>query len=378
MRQIAIATVLIGVVSVLPSFARAGAPNYAIHEDYQSMRARGMGDAFTAVADDDFGMFYNPASLGRPHDTNVHLFLQAAADSNIDPFYNAIKNDGSDPQSIDNTLNQYYGDDMYVRPALGAIVTRKHWSLAILPMDFSNNFDLHHSVAASVYVNSTADSTVAYAYGNRARIPYTNQSIYWGFNLMFVHRAVYSDVIQSAQLAQNSNLFDLSRVNEGATVDGDFGLLYDLPVAPDAKFKPAFSLVVRDVADEGFFIPLRFFNKNASAPSPYERVMDLGSMVDLPHFWVFDPKVALDMRDIGDSEWTPLKGLHAGADFYWRMYHWWQGFWDVGINQGYWTAGFGAQMSVFRLELASWGEEIGTTSAPVESRRYGLELSLNF
>ena len=360
------------------TLAYAGAPDYAIHENYQSLRARGMGDAFDTIADDDFAMFYNPAALGRRHETNVHLFLQTSADSNVLPFYNDLKGAGSDPQSVDNVLNKYYGDDMYVRPTLGGIITRKHWSLAVLPVDFSNNFDLHHSVAASVYVNSTLDSTIAYAYGNEIHTKFLKNPLYWGFNLQFVHRAYYSDVIQSAQLATNNNLFDLSRMNEGATVDGDLGLLYKMQTSYDAKFKPSFSLVVRDIADEGFFIPLRFFNKNASAPPPYERVADAGSDVQLKRFWVFTPTVELDERDMGDSEWTPLKGLHLGADFSWQLYHWWKGFWNVGIDQGYWTAGFGASMSVFELELASWGEEIGTTSAPEESRRYGLELSLNF
>lgn len=362
--------------------AYANAPNYGIHENYQSLRALGMGDAFTAVADDDYAMFYNPAALAKHNGTDLRLFLRGAADQNVIPFYNNLKNAGSDPVQVTNVLNKYYGDDMYFRPTLGGIFVHRHWSLAILPLDFSNNFDLHSSIAGtpSVFVTSILDTTVAYAYGHSARMPFHLPGhLYWGYNLRLVHRASYSDVIQSTELAVNgSKLVDLSNVDEGATVDGDLGLLYDMAEPADAFFRPSFALVVRNVGSYGFVLPVKFFNKSASAPIPYQRVVDFGTKVGLKHFWVFHPKVALDLRDIGNSQWTPLKGLHVGAEFYWKMYNWWQGFWSAGVNQGYWTAGFGARMSVFELEIASWGEEEGTTSATEQSRRYAFEMSMNF
>ena len=44
----------------------------------------------------------------------------------------------------------------------------------------------------------------------------------------------------------------------------------------------------------------------------------------------------------------------------------------------YLTAGFGAKLGIFQLDLATWGEEAGTSSNPVESRRYMLEMSIDF
>mgnify|MGYP006277235059 CR=1 FL=1 len=93
---------------------------------------------------------------------------------------------------------------------------------------------------------------------------------------------------------------------------------------------------------------------------------------------MFDPHVAVDIRDVGHDNWTPMKGFHAGAELFWEMYNWWKGHWSAGINQGYWTAGFGARFAWFQLDLATYGEEVGTKDVPKESRRYMVEMALDF
>ena len=93
---------------------------------------------------------------------------------------------------------------------------------------------------------------------------------------------------------------------------------------------------------------------------------------------VFDPHFAVDERDMGDPNWSFRKGSHVGVELYWKMYNWWKGHWAAGLNQGYWTAGFGARMAWFQLDLATWGEEVGADSQPKEDRRYILELALDF
>ncbi|MCB0384245.1 MAG: hypothetical protein KDD43_02535, partial [Bdellovibrionales bacterium] len=59
----------------------APALDFSIHQPYISTRAMGMGNAFTAVADDHSAMFYNPAALARREDGNLHFFLRGALDS---------------------------------------------------------------------------------------------------------------------------------------------------------------------------------------------------------------------------------------------------------------------------------------------------------
>ena len=78
------------------------------------------------------------------------------------------------------------------------------------------------------------------------------------------------------------------------------------------------------------------------------------------------------------ENWNMKKGLHAGFEMGWKMFSWWNGTWSVGTNQGYLTAGVGAEMGFFRLDIVSWAEEAGTSSTPIESRRMMVEMSLDF
>ena len=73
-----------------------------------------------------------------------------------------------------------------------------------------------------------------------------------------------------------------------------------------------------------------------------------------------------------------MKGFHAGAEFYWTMFHWWKGHWSVGCNQGYLSLGVGAKLAWFQFDFATYGEEVGTPSVPLESRRYLAELAMDF
>jgi hypothetical protein len=338
-----------------------------------------MGNAYVAVVDDHSALFYNPAALAQRTDTQLRLFLRAGADADVIHFYNQIQGANNDPQKINNVIEQNEQDHLYFRaPTIGGVLVRPHWGLAIIPADFDVDFALHRTVAAGVFVNAYLDTTLAWGYGNFVKVPVLQNPIALGATVEFLHRAYYSDVIQSAQLATNQPLVSFANAEEGGTVDFAVGALYNVKVAPDAKFKSAFGMMVRNVIDDGFPIKMQYINPHASSPPRLQRRLDVGTKIGLPNFWVFDPKFALDIRDIGYSTWTPMKGLHAGAELYWKMYNWWKGHWSVGINQGYWTAGFGARMAIFQLDIASWGEEVGTTDAKHESRRYILEASLDF
>src|SRR5262249_45366426 len=148
--------------------------------------------------------------------------------------------------------------------------------------------------------------------------------------------------------------------NEGLTFDADFGTLWTPNTKERGWFRPTFAFVARNIVDYGFKQNFHFLDPHSGEPPKLERRFDFGTKLDLPVFWVFDPHFAFDIRDVGHRNWTWKKGYHVGAELYWKMYNWWKGHWAVGLNQGYWTAGFGARMAIFQIDLASYGEEVGT------------------
>ncbi len=68
---------------------------------------------------------------------------------------------------------------------------------------------------------------------------------------------------------------------------------------------PTFAIVGRNLVDYGFKQNFHFIDKNSGEPAKLQRGMDLGMKLDFHKVWVFEPKFAFDVRDIGHSSGTP-------------------------------------------------------------------------
>lgn len=373
--------ILISLFLFVSTHAFAGAPDYTIHQEYTSTRALGMGNAFIAVADDHSAMFYNPAALALRKDGEVHAFLRAGVDGDYQGVVDDIDQAGDDTSAVAAAIEKHYGEHLYARvPTLGAVWARPNWAIGFIPVDMSLDIGLHQFLGPSLAVTAYLDTTLAWAYAKTKKIK-GKHPIAWGVTLKALHRAYYSDVLNAGTLASDEEIFDVEKSAEGMTIDADIGIMYAPPVKGwmQKHFRPTVAAVIRNVGDYGFPIQFEVFNdKNPKEPPKLQRRLDVGAKFDLTKLWVFSPKLAVDIKDMGHSNWTFEKGLHAGFEAYWKMFNWWQGHWSVGINQTYWTAGFGAKLGWFQIDLASWGEEVGTSGAPRESRRYIAELSLDF
>lgn len=364
----------------------AGAPDYTIHQEYTSTRALGMGNAFTAVVDDHSALFYNPAALALRKDGQLRFFLRGGISDN----YTDVTGEIDDiPEGASKTadtaavIEKHYGEHLYSRiPTIGAAWVRPNWGIAFIPADLSIDVAINKQLGPSLGVNAYLDSTLAYGYAKKLKMKNPNNEVAIGVTIKALHRAYYSDVLSAAMVADGSEIFDIKKSAEGLTLDLDTGILWSPGFKKKTFFakvlKPTFSAVVRNVGDYGFPVQFGIINKDdPEKPPALQRRLDLGSRFSLPKFWVFDPKFAFDVRDIGHDNWTFVKGSHAGFELYWQMFKWWKGSWSVGLNQGYATAGFGARLAWFQLDVATWGEEVGTSDNPIESRRYIVEMSID-
>ncbi len=374
------------------SAASASKPlSFSIHQEYLSTRAMGMGNAFTAIADDHSVLFYNPAALARRDRGNMHFFIRGGVDSGLLDFISEVgeASDGGGTESekinrITELIESKYGSHFGNRLAtLGGFWVRPNWGMAFIPMDLSLDLGIDQQVGPMINAIAYADSTFAYGYGQNVDWLGANHPLSVGVTAKAVHRVYIGEAVSVANLAGGGDVFDDDLAKEGMTFDADIGLMYSPPIPESGMFsflkhmKPTFAVVIRNALDYGFPINLGLLD-GSGEPPPLQRRLDLGSAYQLPQVWVFDPHLALDLRDIGHENWSFGKGLHVGAEFYWTMFNWWKGHWSAGFNQGYWSAGVGARMAVFQFDLATWGEEVGTSSVPRESRRFMLELSLDF
>lgn len=360
--------------------------NYGIHQDYVSTRALGMGNAFTAMADDYHTLFYNPAGLARVKRAQINMFIKPGISSSFLKLQKDMETAGTtgteaeQASAVTNLIGENYGESYYGRVSLGAAWVRPRWGIAIIPLDLEIGMSIHQQIGPFLNIEAYQDTVIAYGYGRELKWS-SRDSWYGGATVKGIYRGYVGKKLSAIDMATSQEFFREEDAQEGFTADLDIGLIYE-PKRETGFFstvKPSFAFVGRNLLDLGFKQNYHLLNENSTEPPKLQRRFDLGSKWELPEFWkIFTVRALFDVRDMGHERWNYMKGLHLGAEFEWLIANWWRGAWRVGLNQGYMTAGFTGKLAIFQLDLATWGEEIGTIDAKQENRRYQLSASLDF
>ncbi|MCC6278053.1 MAG: UPF0164 family protein [Oligoflexia bacterium] len=365
-------------------FETAQADNsFYMHQQVLSTRVQGMGGAFTALADDYNALYFNPAGLARLKEGELNFYLTGLYTPSVFDLISDIQGTGSDPVALQNKLQKYFGSHYGVRATLGGTWARPGWAIGFHPIDLTIEADVSGSAGATVGVQAFQDSTIQYG---MAWNFLDNDALSVGVAPKAVYRANYEDSLTALDFVTSSQLFRPTDAQEGLALDLDFGALYTVQVPEEGwlswlKYaKPTFAFVVRNIVDAGFKTNFKLYSKESSPVtySKLERRFDVGSRFDLPEFWVFKPRLMIDGRDMGSRYASLRKCLHVGAELAWEAFSWLRGAYRMGLSQGYLTAGLTAELTVFRLDFATYSEEIGTASSTKESRRYMLTLGLDF
>lgn len=351
--------------------------NYAIHQSYVTPRSLGLGGAMTAMADDYSAVLFNPAFLAKLESPEINLAINASYSPNFISLTDDLDEASgktNEVQAITDALDSYYGENFQSRFGLSAVWARSGWGMAIIPIDLTINLGVNQNVAPSLNVEGFQDTAFVFAYAKQ--VPQV-EGLSLGANVKAIYRGYVGKTLTPFDLA-DPEYFKKEDAQEGLTVDFDIGSVYEPKWWKWQLMVPTFALVVRNAIDYGFVQNLNLLNEDSTEPPKLGRVFDLGSAWQLPKFWVFNPRLAFDIRDIGHQYWTFKKGLHLGAELGWEAFSWLQGAYRFGLNQGYLTAGISAQFTMFRLDIATWGEEVGTSNKEQEDRRYALTMALDF
>lgn len=350
-----------------------------IRRGYEGTRANGMGGAFTAVADDNTAIFYNPAGMSQLEKGESNWFIKLDADPEIQDFYDEIDaaTDSNDEvQAIADVIEKNYGNHFSVRaPSLGFLWARPSWGLAVIPVDLSIDMSLHQSVGPAVHLKAIQDTTIAFAKNWKIPKWHKSGSFHVGVTAKAIYRMDVDEIVDAASISLNDEIFNIENANEGLAIDADVGFLWK---GPWQRYNPSAAMVIKNIADYGYLANFELIGEGTGDPENLHRTIDLGFAMDLPSWWVWSSKVAFDIRDMLHPNWNLQKGIHLGAEFMWEVASWFRGGWRAGLNQGYWTAGFTGEFGIFKLDLASYGEEVGVEDTKIENRRFMLEMSLDF
>ncbi len=360
----------------------------SIHQQYQSIRAVGMGGAFAAVANDYSAWAYNSAAYSRFTEGQMQVApVDVAGSLGFQDFNNKIQGlsgtggGASNLASVVNTLNSLYGSQYQVRVKLLEMSwARPNWGVAFVPADLTIDMAVHNQGAPALDIRAYADTTLAYGFGKNIK----NESLgllSWGVTAKAIMREYASKELNALDVATSSNTLSQNDMTSGATGDFDLGLLYT-PYLPEGNAwdwirgsRPTFALVGRNLLDGGFTTrALTNGFSTVNQPEQLYRVFDVGSRFEIPKFWIFGGRFAFDERDINHPAWNWQKGMHAGFEFDWMMTSWWKGQWRVGYGQGCPSAGFSALFTVFRLDLAYFGENVGSINNPQQNQMFELRL----
>lgn len=333
-------------------------------EFYNSVRCLGMGGACIGVVNDETALVVNPAALGK-----LRNFYGTILDPEIDLSSNATKMYNSEKFSQPFELEK-------VKPALDANPeTYYHARGQVFPSFVARNFGIgllgNYTLDAQESLDGTTIDTfyrsdMAFVLGYNLRLFEGRVKI--GFNAKLISRIE----VDNPALPASGPLDYKSIASEGVGLSTDVALMLSAPWT----FLPSVTAVVRDVGGTSFDKSQGVRMTTAERPNLVKQDMDVAVALFPIHTnyvrsaWTLEYKGLLTASEETDK----AKLLHAGAEL---------NFGDVfflraGYNQRYWTAGFELASEFFQFQAASYGEEIGDQTKPIEDRRYVVKAAWRF
>ena len=334
----------------------------------ESIRARGMGNAFTAAANDEMLLFYNPASL-----RSVYYNMYEVVGFNTTTNENTI-NLGKSSSGF-STIGSLAGKKIYNEVNLGLLShvnSRFGWSF------FSNGLvDIQVRNPIIPYLETKAYVQTGLAGG-----------MAWSFLDFQLDLGLGVKLVQRSGIDTKLHIFDEAIIEftedtkttklqkkfvSKAAFAPDAGLIYHFDSYHNMEPKVAFSLQNIGGLD---------FKGAGKVPM----TMNIGVSTE-SEFNGIDMILAADYRDLADSQEMVSKGnimtgrnIKIGVEFGWQKLfngHHLISF-RAGRNGPYNSVGWSMNLFGFKVDFAKYSEEIGGYAGELEDKRTSLQVSLIF
>lgn len=322
-----------------------------------SVRALGMGDAFTAVADDSSSIFYNPAGLARVSGINWKVFSLKAGASGLEA-YKKIQDLNSDSSSgYADAIEELYGEHVWSGAGGSTVFTAPMIGLGIY-----NHADALIQVDNPVYPQIYTSVINDYGYVLGFGFPVA-PVLHMGMNLKYIKRSGARVPWGASFLADlNPDTIYEHMTGWGKGYGADLGMNFVIPA-------PFFSATIAGVWKNVGGIKFRSDDPAADIPSE-ENEMNLGVALnfDLP---LLSVTPSVDVRALNNPDIQLTRKLNFGVEIGIPLL-------DIrgGFREGYYTAGLGVNLGLFQVDVATYGVELGDYPGQIEDRRYALEFTM--
>jgi len=335
----------------------------------ESIRARGMGNAFTAAANDEMVLFYNPAGLRSVH-YNIYQIVgfNTTINENIS---NLSKSSGSF-SSIGDLAGKNVHNEVDIG-LLSHVNSRFGWAV------FGNTFaDLQ--VRNPIFPYFQAKLYLQYGLAFGMAWSFMDYQLDLGFSGKLATRKgidrklhiADEEIIELVEDKKTTKLMKLAETSE-TSLAPDVGAVYHFDSIENMEPKVALSIQNiggLDFGDAGK-VPMTV-NIGVSTESEFNG---------------FDITLSADYRDLVDGQNMVSEGnylsdrnVKLGVEFGWnRLFngHHLLSF-RAGRNGPYNSVGWSANLFGFKIDFAKYSEEIGGYSGELEDKRTSIQFSLIF
>lgn len=373
---------IIKVIAVL-TFLFALTQNLRAEFSYlgRSPEALLMGDAYTAVADDENTLFYNPAAMGRHNGVtiapiNPTVGVTDVLDKNLSlsefeiGLSDTFENFPKEPEDI---ADRILGLPLYLQLGATPVIKMQHFGINFFA-NSKTNIELENFYHPTLDIDYRLDRGVLLGYAftmGRGKKSKSGAQTSLGIGIKTMNRQGLKGKFdltgtQLLQIVENSDSYKAIRRNLGYSKGSGFGV----DLGAEQVFKGGNSTVVfgaslLDVGDT------KFSKDEGIGEIPAQEMsLNLGTSYS-QDFKLFDYTLAMDYGNTLDDSTEALSKLKIGARarFPFVNVYW-------GWNAGYISWGLALDVSMFRLNFGFYGVELGREFKQKEGKRAVFSINL--
>lgn len=356
-------TCLLGVflTVLLTSNASAKAyPNF-----YRGVRPLGMGNAFTAISDDENALFYNPAGLAEIAALSVGLInpILEASKSSFDLCNDSEDIETDDSAQVADLLREYVGEHQHMRAGLFPHVGFNVAQFGVM-IGYLGQATLDAEIRNPVWPETETRYIADHGPLGGLGVPLASTNIRIGAAVKYIQRESLDEIYTAMDIADDNfeDQFE-DDLEKGSALAFDLGVLYTFPF--DWPVKTHVGLAVQNLPEMDF-----------GDARDQQTQTNIGLALE-KSFFKCKLLGALDYRDLthalGEDDDIP-KRLHMGLEFKLPKILSVR----AGLNQGYFTYGLTLDFWIIKLDLASYTEEVGAHAGQRDDRRYVGQLTIGW